>query len=149
MNTHTTDVCDWFMDCGFSVRNVTPCKILNTNPVTVMSDPISSMSATWEIHIWFRYVIHITSNLQHQVYSIAQKRTQMQPLNQIHTPTRVFPLVRVKLNFTFQLISLWILCNAKATIARFRTKKKTKQTNWIHCDFIMVSTSVLWITPRF
>lgn len=115
----------------------TSCRgeILNTNPVAVMGDPISSMSATWEIQIWLRYIIHFTSNLEHQDYSIPQQRTQMQPLNWIHMPTSAFPLVRVKLNFTFQLISLWILCNAKATIARFsikRKKEKKQNLQWFH-----------------
>lgn len=132
MNAFTENVFDWFTDC---VWEKSRCgEMLNTNPVAVMSDPISRMSATWEIQIWFRYIIHITANLEHQVYSIPQQRTQIQPLNWLHTPTSIFALV--KLNFTFQLISLWILCNAKATIARFSTKTKQKKKT----EFAVISS---------
>lgn len=132
MPTLKRSLIDW--STVISVWEISCCgEILNTNPVAVIIDPISSMSATWEIQIWFRYIIHITSKQEYQVCSIPYQRTQMEPLNWIYTPTSIVPLVRVKLNFTFQLISPQILCNAKATIARFSTKtKKEQDLQWFH-----------------
>lgn len=58
MNAYTENVFD--LSIVTSVGEMSCCgEIFNTNPVTVMSDPISNMSATWEIQTCFRYIIHI------------------------------------------------------------------------------------------